>query len=142
MSAKAVRCGGGYLHRLGLSETLLLFHEHRIFLDEPRAATVARLKAAQPERGLMVEVSDPEEALAWAMVGAPTLQLERFDPDLLAGLKRELAIRGCAPLLAVAGGVNASNAVAYAAAGADLLVSSAPYHARPKDVQVTFARAA
>ncbi|MDU1803205.1 MAG: ModD protein, partial [Bradyrhizobium sp.] len=38
--------------------------------------------------------------------------------------------------IAAAGGVNAQNAAAYAAAGADLLVTSAPYLARPCDVQV------
>ena len=41
-------------------------------------------------------------------------------------------------ILAVAGGVNANNAADYVSAGAGLLVTSAPYHAEPKDVQVTF----
>jgi molybdenum transport protein len=45
------------------------------------------------------------------------------------------------PMLAAAGGVNASNAVAYAEAGADVLVSSSPYHGKPCDVEVRFARA-
>ena len=31
LSAKAVRAGGGIMHRLGLSETLLVFAEHRLF---------------------------------------------------------------------------------------------------------------
>ena len=39
-------------------------------------------------------------------------------------------------------GVNAGNAGAYAAAGADLLVTSAPYWAKPRDVQVRFTPAA
>jgi molybdenum transport protein len=30
--------------------------------------------------------------------------------------------------------------VAYADAGADILVSSAPYHAAPRDVEVRFSR--
>lgn len=140
MAVKAVRSGGAYMHRLGLSETLLLFHEHRLFLDEPAAATVARLRAAQPERGLVVEVSDETEALSWAEAGALVLQLERFAPDQVRALKETLAARGLAPILAIAGGVNVGNAVAYAAAGAGILVSSAPYHAPPKDVKVTFSK--
>ena len=45
---------------------------------------------------------------------------------------------GRVPLIAAAGGINATNAGDYAAAGADLLVTSAPYWAPPKDVQVRF----
>ena len=44
-----------------------------------------------------------------------------------------------APLLAAAGGIHAGNAGAYAEAGADLLVTSSPYWAPPRDVQVRFA---
>jgi len=38
--------------------------------------------------------------------------------------------------------VNAANAAAYAAAGADVLATSAPYSAPPLDVQVTITIAA
>ena len=45
------------------------------------------------------------------------------------------------PVVAVAGGVSLANAETYAATGAQVLVSSAPYQAPPKDVQVTFSTA-
>ena len=45
-------------------------------------------------------------------------------------------------LLAATGGINVTNAADYATAGADLLVTSAPYAAAPKDVQVIFERLA
>lgn len=137
---KAVHAGGAALHRLGLSETLLIFHEHRLFLDESPAETVARLRRRQPERNLVVEVSDEGEAQTWAEGGASVIQLERFAPDRVRALKARLAEQGLTPLLAIAGGVDAGNAVAYAEAGAGILVSSAPYYARPKDVKVTFSR--
>jgi molybdenum transport protein len=138
MAVKAVRSGGAYMHRLGLSETLLLFHEHRLFLDESAADTVARLRQSLPERGLVVEVSDEAEALVWAEAGAPVLQLERFNPDQVRDLKAKLAGNRLTPIIAIAGGVNAGNAVDFAKAGAGLLVSSAPYYAAPKDVKVVF----
>jgi molybdenum transport protein len=69
------------------------------------------------------------------------LQLEKFSPEQVAACRAALVERNLQPLLAVAGGVNAANAVAYARAGAELLVTSAPYFARPADVQVTIARA-
>jgi len=39
-------------------------------------------------------------------------------------------------VVAVAGGVNSGNASAYAQAGADVLVTSSPCLAKPRDVQV------
>ena len=81
MSVKAVRCAGATMHRLGLSETLLVFPEHRLFLDEAPEATVARLKSREPEKKIVVEVGDIESALCWARAGADVLQLEKFVPE-------------------------------------------------------------
>lgn len=52
-----------------------------------------------------------------------------------------LGIGDVRPIIAAAGGINAGNAPAYAASGADVLVTSSPYTARPRDVQVEIARA-
>jgi molybdenum transport protein len=68
--------------------------------------------------------------------GADVLQLERFVSEALKALRGQLAAAGLAPRLAPAGGVNRSNAVDFARAGADFLVTSAPYFAPPADVQV------
>ncbi|MDO8926725.1 MAG: ModD protein [Sideroxyarcus sp.] len=138
MSVKAVRAGGATMHRLGLSESLLLFAEHRLFLDESPANTVARFKRAEPEKKLVVEVANIDEAIIWAAAGADVLQLERFTPEMLAHCRSDLSSAGLHPALAAAGGVCADNAFAYVNAGADLLVTSAPYNAIPKDVQVDF----
>ena len=140
LMVKAVLSGGGVMHRLGLSDSLLLFPEHRIFVDADMDDMVGRLRRAQPEKRLVVEVTTLEEALTLAASGAEVLQLERFSPDAVRQCKTTLHASHLHPLLAVAGGVNASNAVAYAEAGADILVSSAPYHAQPKDVEVRFSR--
>lgn len=138
MSVKAVKAGGAVMHRLGLSETLLLFAEHRLFLDEAPGQTVARLRRIQPEKKIVVEVSDGAEALLWAQAGADVLQLEKFSPATVADCRRAIDAMSTRPLLAAAGGVRADNAAAYVAAGADLLVSSAPFAAPPCDVQVHF----
>lgn len=140
LSVKAVRAGGAVMHRLGLSETLLLFAEHRLFLDEPPARTLERLRRAQPEKKTVVEVGDVAEALRWAQAGADVLQLEKFSPAALAECRQAIQPLPARPLLAAAGGVRADNASAYVAAGADLLVTSAPFTAPPRDVQVNFIR--
>ncbi|RTL25629.1 MAG: ModD protein [Burkholderiales bacterium] len=140
LAVKAVLQGGGIMHRLGLSESMLLFPEHRVFIDASTDDMVGRLRKYQPEKRLIVEVNSLEEALAMATSGADVLQLERFTPEAVRQCRKTLHASHLHPMLAVAGGVNATNAVAYADAGADLLVSSAPYHAPPRDVEVRFSR--
>lgn len=137
MSMKAILAGGAVPHRLGLSETILVFAEHRSFLaglSEKEIVALARRGAA--EKKIVVEVSSLNEALAWSEAGADVIQAEKFPPDEIARLAQALDRQARRPLLAAAGGVNASNAKPYAAAGADILVTSAPYWAKPLDVAV------
>lgn len=137
LAAEAVLAGGGVMHRLGLSESLLVFPEHRALLSAGELpARLAAVRAGQPEKRLVVEVGDLDEAVAMARLGADVLQLERFRPDEVAVLKARLRAEGLSARLAPAGGVNLRNALDYALAGADLLVSSAPFFAPPADVKV------
>jgi len=136
-AAEAVQAGGGVMHRMGLSESLLVFPEHRALLAaRDHTPWLPALLTRQPEKRLVVEVGSLDEALAMARTGAEVLQLERFSPADVATLKTALAGAALAPRLAPAGGVNLLNAVDYARAGADLLVSSAPFFAPPADVKV------
>lgn len=140
LATKAVLAGGGIMHRTGLSDSLLLFPEHRLFVDASLDDIVGRLRKQQPEKRLVVEVNNLQEALALAESGAEVLQLERFSPDAVRQCKAALHAAHLHPMLAAAGGVTADNAVAYGHAGADILVSSAPYHAPPCHVEVRFSR--
>jgi molybdenum transport protein len=133
----AVKAGGAVMHRLGLSETVLVFPEHRGFLgEEPLAATVERLRRIGPEKKLVIEVTTVEAAVAAAEAGFDVIQLEKFAPPDVAALVERLASARRRPVVAVAGGVNSANAAAYAGTGADVLVTSSPYLAKPRDVQV------
>ena len=134
---KAILAGGASPHRLSLSETLLIFAEHRAFLgNEAPRATVQRLRRAWPERAIIVEVADESEALCWQEAGADILQLEKMPPSTVNRLKG-LISKSSQTRIAVAGGINSANAEEYARAGADILVTSAPYFAPPRDVAVT-----
>jgi molybdenum transport protein len=138
LSAKAVRAGGGTMHRLGLSGSLLVFPEHRGFIapaDLPRR--LAALRQQQPEKKLVAEAGDLAQALELARMGVEVLQLERFLPQAVAELRTRLSQQGLAVLLAPAGGITLANAVDYARAGADVIVTSAPYVAPPRDVRVS-----
>ncbi|WP_036262115.1 ModD protein [Methylocapsa aurea] len=137
LSLKAILAGGAMPHRLGLSETILIFAEHRAFLSgmsEKEMIALARRDAA--EKKIVVEVGSLAEALAWGDAGADVIQAEKFPPQEIAALVAALEPRIPRPLIAAAGGVNAGNAAQYAAAGADILVTSAPYWGKPLDVAV------
>lgn len=135
----AVKAGGAVMHRLGLSETVLVFPEHRAFLGElPLFQAVERLRRAAPEKKLVIEVRTADAALAAAVTGFDVIQAEKFSPAEIATLVKRMALMAytrARPIIAAAGGVNAANAAAYAEAGADVLVTSSPYLAKPKDVQ-------
>ncbi|MFA5121509.1 ModD protein [Zavarzinia sp.] len=137
-SAKAIRAGGGVLHRLGLSETILLFPEHQAFFagEGGIEAALRQLQTAVPERTLVIEVKGVDEALA-AADRADVLQLEKFTPEQVAEVAVAVRRRpGGGPVVAAAGGIGRGNVAVYAATGADVLVTSAPYTARPSEVQV------
>ncbi|WP_414897489.1 ModD protein [Rhodovulum sp. YEN HP10] len=136
LSLKAVVAGGAEIHRTGLSDTVLLFPEHRAFGGAAAlAAQIGALRLACPERRVVVEVKTLTEAEAAAEAGADVLQLEKFSPDAAAAAARALA--GWTGCLAAAGGITPENAADYAATGMQVLVTSSPYYARPADVSVT-----
>jgi molybdenum transport protein len=137
LALKAILAGGAVPHRLGLAESILIFPEHRAFFEGMTAeAAIAAFKTTAPEKKIVVEVTDVAAALAWADAGADVLQTEKFSAAAVAEVAQALRGRPASPLLAAAGGINAENAAAYAAAGADILVTSAPYWAKPGEVAV------
>ena len=137
LSLAALLAGGAVPHRLGLSETILVFAEHRAFLgDEPPAETVARLKRGAPEKTIVVEVATVEEGVRWAVAGADVIQAEKFTVEAVVELAARLKAAGAPAIIAAAGGINAATAGAYVAAGARVIVTSAPYTAKPLDVAV------
>lgn len=135
-SLKAVYAGGGVPHRLGLSDSLLVFPEHRVFLGADFADAVRRLKAACPEKKVVAEAADLDQALSLAKAGVDVLQLEKFPPAGVAETAAALAGLSLSPVLAAAGGVVIANAEAYVRAGAKILVTSSPYWAKPSEVAV------
>ncbi|MFV0244455.1 MAG: ModD protein [Qingshengfaniella sp.] len=134
LSQLAARAGGGIVHRAGLSETILIFAEHRRFCaDEPLVDLARRMRRVAPERKIEVEVASVAQAIAAADAGFEAVQLEKFTADQMA---RVIAhTRGLArpPLIVAAGGITPDNAANLVATGIGLVVTSWPYAARPRD---------
>ncbi len=133
-----VKAGGALLHRTGLSETVLVFAEHRAFRhDETLPVLLARLRHGAPEKKIVIEVGSVDEAKAAIAAGFDVIQLEKFAPERVAQVSEIARAAWNNPLVAAAGGLHPGNAGAYAQAGAGLIVTSWPYTAPPADVQVT-----
>jgi molybdenum transport protein len=137
LSHIAVKAGGAILHRAGLSETVLMFPEHRAFApDEPWNKLLARLRRSAPEKKIVIEVGTMEEAKLAIAAGFDVIQLEKFKPEQVAEIATVARSAWNTPLVAAAGGINPKNAGDYAEAGAGLIVTSWPYTAPPTDVKV------
>jgi molybdenum transport protein len=139
IATKAVYAGGGLPHRLGLSESVLVFAQHVAFLEDEQELwyRLPRIKERAKEKKIGIEVTDERGALAAAAAGADIIQIDKLGPEELSTLVR--ALRSAAPeaVVAAAGGINLDNVKAYAASGVDLLVTSAMYWGKPVDIGVT-----
>lgn len=141
-AVRAVRAGGATIHRLGLSETVLVFSQHRDFLrDQPLSTLVRRLRSRAPEQKLIIEVTSLDAANAAGEAGFDVIQVDKLAPEKVAEIVSAFAAMGHRPLISATGGINAGNAAAYAKTGVDMLVTSAPYFGRPCDVKVEIAPA-
>lgn len=121
LSLKAVLAGGGSVHRAGLTETFLLFNEHRVFFDEEAQlfAKLTEIKSRLIEKKIIIEVKSIEEAKKFAPY-ADILQLDKLSPTDVKKIK-QIAQN---TYIAVAGGVDIDNIGEYVKAGADAIVSS------------------
>ena len=64
LSIKSILAGGATPHRLGLSETILIFAEHRAFVGgQTASAIIAQARRGAPEKKIVVEVSALNEAV-------------------------------------------------------------------------------
>ncbi|MGD8914208.1 MAG: ModD protein [Candidatus Thiodiazotropha sp.] len=141
LMVKAIRAGGGIMHRLGLSESIMVTAEHRLFLnDRPTHAYLADIRHRQAEKKCIVEVDSVDAALSLIEQGCDVIQLEKLSPpDVARVVAAASALPAPSkPVIAAAGGINPENVAEYAATGVELLITSAPYFAKPRDVQVTF----
>lgn len=139
IAIKAIMAGGAMPHRLGLSETILVFDKHRTFLDnrESFAETVEILKKRAPEHKIIMEADSYEEALRFAECGADVVQVDKMQPEILTDLAARIHSDHPGIAVSAAGGINAENAARYAKTGIDIMVLSSVYFGKPSDIAVS-----
>ena len=133
----AVRAGGAWPHRLGLSETILVFDHHIAFLGgfDAFVERLPEIKRRCVEKKLFVEAGE-EQARILARTGVDGIQFDKVPVERLASLVEELRAIDPHLTLIAAGGINPGNAAAYAATGVDGLATTAPFSAKPLDMSV------
>jgi len=135
---EAVINGGGVPHRLGTYDSILVFAQHRAFFSDDKEFELhfKKLKNRFLEKKITVEVDTYDQALYFTKLGADVLQCEKINFE---ELKKCVSIKKLYPhiIVAATGGINDTNINEYAKTGIDLIITSSPYHAKPKDIKVT-----
>ena len=126
----ATACGGGYNHRMGLYDRILVKDNHLAAssVDCPTKLTkfVSDLKERQSDVLLEVEVDGLEQFEAVLQGGADAILLDNFSPEEIlhaSEINRDRAV------LEASGGINEGNLLAYAQAKPHFISSGAPIHA-------------
>lgn len=135
ISLNAALLGGAIVHRAGLSESILVFDQHRVFCADPVAA-VRLAKEQEPEKKIAVEVDNEDEGFKYINAGADIIQCERFTPEILKNFVAKAKQLRSDVIINAAGGINDSNTFEYAQTGADVLVTSWIYFGRPFDIKM------
>ena len=138
LSIKAVVAGGGYPHRLGLSETILVFPQHLEFCDglDSFIEMIPDLKHRACEKRLIVEAESADDAVRLCRAGVDGVQFDKSKPgEIREGIKILRSINPGIVVLA-AGGINEDNIEDYAGAGVDAVVTTSVYFGRPVNIGV------
>ncbi len=139
LSINAILAGGAYPHRLGLSETILIFKQHLNFIGgvDGLINNIDHIKTKACEKKIIVEVEDLETAMKLCKAGVHGLQFDKINPIELKSIVK--TIRGINPeiTLIATGGVNERNIEDYARTGVDSISTTSVYFGSPVDIGVT-----
>lgn len=140
LSLKAILAGGAYPHRLGLSDSILLFRQHIDFLggfnklENPLRA----MRTKDAERKIIIEVDTMEEAATVQSLEIDGIQYDKFPTEELAKTVRMVKEQHPHLIHLAAGGINEDNIADYAATGVNSLVMTSAYFGKPVDIGVRF----
>lgn len=136
LALKAVLSGGGYAHRLGLSESVLIFAQYAAVTGVSIEECIKKAKSATKEHKIAVEVKTLSDAVMAAKAKADIVQCDKLSPEDIRDAV--LAIKAIDEGITViaTGGINMQNASLYAKAKPDIIVSSFVYYSKPYDIKV------
>ncbi len=139
IAVKSVLAGNGSVHRLGLSDTILIFKNHINLFENPKDM-LHRISVSKPAAGdkcITVETASSEFAKTLINSGIKNIQLNRFPPAELKKLSKVLRKINAGINIIAAGGITDKNIEKYAQSGVNIIVTSWPYQGPPADFGVS-----
>lgn len=126
----AVKCGGGFNHRFGLYDGILIKDNHIALMGGDILQAVQRARAGAPHTlRIEVECASLEQVQQAIEAGADALLLDNMSVDELQQAVQ--MARGQAQFLEASGGVNLQTVRAIAETGVDLISVGALTHSAP-----------
>ena len=131
---KAVLEGGGGIHRLGLSDSILFFKNHMKAYGsfDKFLSHLPDFKAKMAERKVCIEAENLDEVSKLLKANCDVVQCDKFSPELI---KNALSLRdeiSSNTMIIAAGGINLANVKEYAKG--DAIVTSAMYSKGTADI--------
>lgn len=138
LSIKSVLAGGGYPHRLGLSETILVFKQHLNILGglDEFIKDLKSIKAKACEKKILAETDNLEDALKLTKSGIDGIQFDKVHPRDLKNIVNEIRKISKDIILIGTGGINESNIKEYVESGVDTISTTSVYFGKPVDIGV------
>ena len=130
----AVRMGGGWSHRFGLCDGVLIKDNHIAAVGSV-AEAVRRARDSAPKNMLIeVETKNLSEVKEALLAGADVIMLDNMKP---AAMRQAVKIIGKTALVEASGGVNLKNVRAVAETGVDFIsVGALTHSARAVDISM------
>jgi molybdenum transport protein len=143
LSVKAVLAAGVMPHRLGLSETILVFKQHLNFVGglEPFLRNYQEIKQRACDKSIIVEVDTLQDAKLLSKAGVDGIQLDKLPPEALKNIVEEIRTINPNVKIIATGGITEDNVKEYAATGVDALSTSSVYFGKPIDISVKIDKA-
>ena len=121
----AVRMGGGFNHRLGLYDGILIKDNHIMAADSIAKAIALARENAPHTLKVEVEVEDLSGVEEAIQTGADTILLDNMSPD---EMRKAVQLSGCRITIEASGNVNLDNIREIAQTGVDLISVGALTH--------------
>ncbi len=139
IAIKAVRAGGGQIHRLGLSDSIVIFDKHLNFIGglETFTKKLNEIRKRSEGKSICVEARTEEDALLIAGSGVDSLQLNKMPAKTIKKLIPEIRKANPSIRISAAGNIDLGNVKEYADTGVDVLVTSCPYYGKPAEFVVS-----
>jgi nicotinate-nucleotide pyrophosphorylase (carboxylating) len=133
----AVRCGGGYNHRLDLSDGILVKNNHIDLAGGVRVAIERALANRKGEQPVEVEVRDMPELESALKYGAESILLDNMTPAQTREAVARIRNEARAMKIESSGGITLENVRQYAEAGVDFIsVGALTHSARAVDLSM------